>query len=474
MCAFHIDDKTPKPRLSYEQLLRRFERETIARIEAEQLLETKSRELHRTNLALTKAAKVLEDHRRQLETTLDQTLLAILLVRKDGTIHHANKLAIKTFRLKEDYFAGLNVTELFEEIIPEKKWVKGDLSKVESLREIAVETTGKRTDGTTFPVEYAVSRTKLKGQQVSVWVARNISDRKDAEKRRQSLEAELRQAQKLESLGTLASGVAHEINTPIQYISDNVQFLKESFEDLIKFVKTSQDVVEALKKADRKAPEIQKFREQFKDLDLDFVLEEAPSALSQSLHGLQQVATIVKAIKEFSHPGSHKMSPVDINRAIRTTLAVSRNQWKYACDVSLLLEDNLPTIMGLAGDINQVLLNLIVNAVDAIVEKDPQERGVITLQTQKIHTDELGDAVEIRVTDTGTGIAPDVASRMFDPFFTTKAVGKGTGQGLAITYNIICTKHGGSIDCQSPPGEGATFIMRLPCQHERSEKEVRE
>ena len=471
MCAMHLEGSNSPTRLSYDELLKRYEREVIARIEAEQLLESKSQELHRTNLALTKAAKVLEDHRRQLETTLDHTLVAILLVRRDLTIHHANNLAIKTFRLPEDYFVNMKVTDLFDEVISDKHWIRGDLSQVGNLKDITVETTGRRVDGSEFPVEYAVSSTRLKGQRVSVWVARNIRDRKEADKKRMSLEAELRQAQKLEALGTLASGVAHEINTPIQYVSDNVQFLKDSVDDLLKLIGTSDQLLAALQKLDPQAPETQAYRAQYKECDLGFVTDELPEALSQAQHGLNQVATIVKAIKEFSHPGSLSMAPVDINQAITTTLAVSRNQWKYACDISLDLEDNLPKILGLAGDINQVLLNLIVNAVDAIVDKDDQERGVITIKTHSTQLDDQ-EAIALSVSDTGTGVSDEVALRMFDPFYTTKEVGKGTGQGLAISYNIICSKHGGTIECQSPPGEGATFIITLPCEPFQTEKEV--
>jgi signal transduction histidine kinase len=198
------------------------------------------------------------------------------------------------------------------------------------------------------------------------------------------------------------------------------------------------------------------------DVDLGFLMTEIPKAIEQSLEGLNRVAEIVRAMKQFSHPDQDEPELADLNRAIENTVTVARNEWKYVADVELDLDPELPAVPCRAGRFNQVILNLIVNAAQAIGElvgDGAQERGKIHIMTRR------GQGyVEIRVADTGTGIPARIRSRIFDPFFTTKQVGKGTGQGLAITHNIVVEQHGGSIEFETEEGKGTTFILRLPLQ----------
>lgn len=277
-----------------------------------------------------------------------------------------------------------------------------------------------------------------------------------------NLELQLMQAQKLESIGRLASGISHEINTPIQYVGDNIEFLRAACDSLIESVKTFHIVVEAGREGPILPPLLAQAQSLIEGVNLEYLAEQVPRAIEQSLEGIERVATIVQAMKEFSHPGEHHRTNVDLNQCIRSTVIVSRNEWKYVAESELNLDDSLPQVLCLPGEINQALLNIIVNAAHAIgdvVAGGAEERGQITISTRQ------KDAwAEIRIADTGAGIPKDIRDRIFDPFFTTKEVGKGTGQGLAIAHNIIVNKHGGTLALESEVGTGTTFIIRLPIE----------
>jgi len=277
---------------------------------------------------------------------------------------------------------------------------------------------------------------------------------------RKQLETQLAQAQKLESIGQLAAGIAHEINTPTQFISDNVCFLQDNFSSMLKVIDSyaaQLDPDAPPKSWDERCDEI---RSTLEELDYEFLREEIPQALEQTLEGLERVATIIHAMKDFSHPAKAEKEPIDLNKAIESTATVCRNRWKYVADLHLDLERDLPAVDCLAAEINQVILNLIVNAADAIrdaAEGDPAVKGLIRVTTRR-----RGSAVELRVEDNGPGIPDEIRDRIFDPFFTTKEVGAGTGQGLAICRDVIMQKHGGKLTCRSTPGEGAEFTVTLP------------
>lgn len=262
------------------------------------------------------------------------------------------------------------------------------------------------------------------------------------ETERKRLEVELRHAQKLESVGRLAAGIAHEINTPIQFIGDNVRFIGEAFETLRGL-------------ADAGAQGAQPTQD-----DLDFLIEEVPLAVEQTLDGVQRVASIVRAMKSFGHPETGVRTAADVNEAVQTTLVVARNEMKYLADVHTELGE-LPPVPCFLGDLNQVLLNLFVNAAHAIedVVGDSGERGSITVATRR-----RGEGVEVTVRDTGGGIPEHIRHRLFDPFFTTKGVGKGTGQGLALARAVIVERHGGELDFDTELGVGTTFRLWLPLE----------
>jgi PAS domain S-box-containing protein len=318
-----------------------------------------------------------------------------------------------------------------------------------------LELTAKRKDGTEFPIELSLSTMKLRGRWHALGIIREISERR-------VLEAQLVQAQKLESIGQLAAGIAHEINTPTQYVSYNTNFLKEQFELLDPLLDKYQALFEAAKAGtvpDDLISEIDAF---YENIDLAFIREEIPQAIGQSLEGLDRVSEIVRAMKEFSHPANEEKTPTDINKAIESTITVARNEWKYVAEVETHLDKELPLVPCLPGDFNQVMLNIIINAAHAIgnvIDENSAQKGTITVSTGR----DNGWA-EVRIQDTGSGIPEAHRSRIFDPFFTTKEVGRGTGQGLAISRSVIVDKHGGTLNFETTEGKGTTFIIQLPLE----------
>jgi signal transduction histidine kinase len=272
------------------------------------------------------------------------------------------------------------------------------------------------------------------------------------------LESELAQAQKLESVGRLAAGVAHEINTPVQFVSDSVSFVREAMNDLTDIVDKYRDLRTATLSGAGVAAAVKAAEDAEDNADLDYILENAPVALDRARDGLGRVAAIVRSMKEFAHPDRKEMAQVDLNQAIQSTLVIATNEYKYVAEIETGFAD-LPPINCFAGEINQVVLNLIVNAAHAIgdVVKGTSNKGKITVATRV--QDEF---VEIAVADTGKGIPVEARARIFDPFFTTKEVGKGTGQGLAIARSVIVDKHGGTLTFETEIGKGTTFFIRLP------------
>ena len=279
---------------------------------------------------------------------------------------------------------------------------------------------------------------------------------------RRKLETELLASQKMKSIGQLASGIAHEINTPLQYVGDNAHFLKDSFDETFAVLKECKSFIETLDPAKGDREGLDTLKEKLRQADLDYLQEEVPTAIKQSLEGIEHVRDLVKAMRQFSHPGTGEKSMVNLNEAVETAVAVSRNEWRYAADVVMELDPELPQANCFPGDLNQVILNLIVNAAHAIadaVDEKSGEKGAI-----KISSSAGPKQVEIRVADTGGGIPPEHAERIFEPFYTTKDVGKGSGQGLAISHSIVVDKHGGELEFETDAGVGTTFFIRIPLE----------
>jgi signal transduction histidine kinase len=278
-------------------------------------------------------------------------------------------------------------------------------------------------------------------------------------KARLQVETDLRQAHKLESVGRLASGVAHEINTPIQFVSDSVHFLQDATQDLMTVIAYLREVEASVLQGTPSVEAAEAAATAAREADLDYLVEHMPKAIDRALDGLTRVATIVRSMKEFAHPDAVEMAPVDLNRAVESTLVIARNEYKYVADVETDFAP-LPPVRCHAGDVNQAVLNIVVNAAHAIADVvgDTGARGKITVRTRL----EPDDRVVVSITDTGGGIPEEIRDRIFDPFFTTKEVGRGTGQGLAIARTVIVDRHQGELTVESEVGRGTTCFLRLP------------
>ena len=282
----------------------------------------------------------------------------------------------------------------------------------------------------------------------------------DEMEHRMRVEVELRQVHKLESVGRLAAGVAHEINTPVQFVSDSVQFVRNSVIDLF-------DVVHKLEAVQRSVLDGAPSREAAAlaanasdTADLPYLAENVPLALDRALDGLGRVTTIVRSMKVFAHPDSTDMEIADLNQAIQSTLTMAHSEYRQFAELDTEFGE-LPPVRCYVGELNQAVLNLVVNAAHAIedVVHDTGSRGRITVRTQRD-----GDDAVISIADTGTGIPEAIRDRIFDPFFTTKQVGRGSGQGLAIVRSVIVDKHHGRLTFETELGKGTRFHVRLPIE----------
>ncbi|PVV23581.1 MAG: hypothetical protein B6D79_11995 [gamma proteobacterium symbiont of Ctena orbiculata] len=313
-------------------------------------------------------------------------------------------------------------------------------------------------EGREVDIAYSVSPLLREDDDAGVVVTfSDISERKRADEERRSLERQLNQTHKMEAVGQLAGGIAHEINTPIQYVGDNLRFIKESQEDIESLLKVYSNLMQKASALPELEAEVAKVKETIEEIDLAYLEEETSNAIEQSITGASQVARIVLAMKEFAHPGSKQMALADMNRIISNAVAVCKNEWKYVADTELKLGESLPQVKCLGGEISQVVLNLVINAAHAIEAAKLQQKGKISITTTF-----NDDYVEMSIADTGTGIPKDVQEHVFNPFFTTKDIGSGTGQGLAIAQDIVVVKHKGELFFETEEGKGTRFVMRLP------------
>jgi signal transduction histidine kinase len=287
----------------------------------------------------------------------------------------------------------------------------------------------------------------------AVCIVRDVTER-------HALEQRLHRAQKLEAVGHLAAGIAHEINTPMQYIGDNLTFTRESVAELLPLVSMLLGKLEGAANAILTADDLKAVQGALGSADFDYVRETLPRALDASLDGVSRVTAIVRAMKAFSHPGSGELEPTELSKVIENTVTVAKSEWKYVASVELRHDPDLPLVRCAPSEISLVLLNLIVNACHAIADvvgKSGEQKGRIVIETRRHE-----DCAELRVSDTGGGIPEHVRAKVFDPFFTTKEVGKGTGQGLAMAHTTIVGRHQGTIHFETEMGRGTTFIVRLP------------
>jgi len=383
---------------------------------------------------------------RRYQDLFNNVPVALFTANRDGTLKTANAACVKLLSCQGITLDKVNFLDLLFE--PGKRAHFLDLMSRQRMVE-GWETSIHDAKGSQLHVLINTAPLYDASQAFAGWEGciADISMLKQTLEERDRLEDNLRQAQKLEAIGQLAAGIAHEINTPTQYVGDNLRFLKESFGELQSLL---GDLVTVGGEPAGKL---------LADADFDYLKEEIPRALNQSLEGVDRVAKIVRAMKEFSHPAREKTA-TDLNRAIQSTITVASNEWKYVAEIEMDLDPNLPSVHCSPAEFNQVILNMIVNAAHAITDvvgDGGNGKGKILVRTRSD-----GEFAVVDITDSGSGMPAHIQQRIFDPFFTTKEVGKGTGQGLAIAHNVIVDKHGGTIKVNSAPGAGTTFTIRLP------------
>ena len=401
-------------------------------------------------LLLKREMDSLGQRTTQLNTILDTAASAIITIDKNGVILSFNHAAERIFGFTLKEIVGENVNKLMPRTVAElhdsylRRYVESQESHVLGKRR---ELEAKRKNGESFPILLRVNPMTIDGELFFSGVIDDISETK-------TLQTQLVQAQKLEAIGQLASGVAHEINTPIQYIGDNLSALSDNFSEIIAFQNELRELLGGN----------QGLGDEFDALcdrhDLEFILEDSPKAIKQAQDGVKRVAEIVKAMKTFSHiESSQGKQLINLNEALNSALTISRNNYKYVAEIETDFSPDVELVECYASELNQVFLNMIINATHAIEEKH-SGMGLIRLVTRKLEN----DYIEILIADNGAGIPEVVQEKVFNLFFTTKAVGKGTGQGLSLAHNIIVEKHQGKLFFESTVGVGTTFHIQLPIQ----------
>lgn len=405
-------------------------------------------------IALTQKWELERLAENRMDSIVETAADAILTTRTDGTIDIVNQATCELFGYSEKELHGKAVLDLFSAD------TEADHTALASLFEgnlttwnSPIEVPGLRKDGLTLPALLSVSNFAATDGTRFTAIVRDLSEYKQ-------MQEKLVQAQKLESVGQLAAGVAHEINTPMQFLDCNVTFLQtceERLGDLLDLFEQNLTTCQPGRPWEERWQEIS---ESMEVNNYRKIRKEMPAALAESVEGIHRVAEIVRAMKDLTHPGKNEKTKYDLNRALENAVTLSRHRWKDIAAVDLSLDPALPEVMCLGTAMNQVFINLIVNAADAIGEKLdrlPEESGAIRIATC---TEEK--FAKIVIADNGAGISEDILHRIFDPFFTTKDVGKGTGQGLAISHDAIVNKHNGTIDVESTLEEGTTFTIRIP------------
>jgi len=292
--------------------------------------------------------------------------------------------------------------------------------------------------------------------ETGVIVLEDVTMKLLADRERAQMIERISEASQLEALGTLAGGIAHEINNPAQFIGDNLNFIRDAIGGL-------SDVALAADRAAKGESTWECVAEAVAKIPVALLAKESPVATQQAIDGVERIGNIVQAIREFCYPSSKSPTPLSLNHLIEIAMTVTRNKWKYAAQMELNLDEALPVIMAIEGEIYQILVNLIINSIYAISEKKQSGLGRISIFTRL-----EGPMVRLTVADNGIGIPSDRLARIFDMFYTTKPTGEGTGQGLAITQAIVL-RHGGRISVESQLGEGASFHILLPIDGPPSE-----
>lgn len=396
----------------------------------------------------------LRDSERRMRLFLANVAEGIVSTSADGIITSLNPGATRILGYRPHEMLGKHIGSFIPALagagFPGMLAARSESSAVPAIELDARHATKGRVPVSLTLVDYAVS-----GQRTITGVFRDLS-----EERR--LRSQLQQTRKMEAVGQLASGIAHEINTPTQFVGDNIGFLGDGFEDLRRALDAHARLLVAARRSGVLKEVVDGVEAALGELDVGYLEAEIPVALEQSRQGLERIASIVDAMKSFAHPGTDAKRLFDLNRAVRNTIMIARNEWEPVAEIELDLAEGLAPIPGYEAEINQVLLGLILNSAQAIAGQERSETQSPALGRILVSTRRVADTVILELVDDGPGMSEAVRQQAFEPFFSTKEVGQGTGQGLAVAWSIVVDKHHGSIELESAEGEGARFRLRLP------------
>ncbi len=433
---------------AYHQMLeKQVHDRTLELQETVQKLETAQKEKENT-------ANQLHEQLCFLQTLMDAIPAPIFYKDREGRYRGGN-LAFEVYSgVPKEQMVGKTVFDIAPSKLAEV-YHQADMKLIQEAGRQVYEASVKFPDGSLHDVVFHKDVYKDAEGHIAgiVGVMLDITEHKQLEKK-------LVQAQKLESIGRLASGIAHEINTPAQYVRDNLRFLEDALNDLKPVHEFIMQLPEKVAKGKSCVEIVDAIQALLKPVDMEYLLTEIPQSIIQSFEGMDHVSKIVLSMRDFSRPSKDEKTAVNLNKAIESSITISRNEWKTVAVVETDFDATLPPVFCLAGEMNQVFLNLIVNAAQAVEDavcKANGKKGKITVLTRK-----QKDSVEIQFSDNGCGIPESIRHRIFDPFFTTKEVGRGIGQGLNVAYRIITELHGGSMDFTTEEGKGTTFMIRMP------------
>jgi PAS domain S-box-containing protein len=433
-------------------------------------------ELESAAVALRADNETLRAQLALRDQALDGTSSLFVITRQEyptPIIVYCNKIVADTHGYTREELIGKPITLLTHWVGRNPKYLEDIQATLAAGQTAQYEAEATRPDGSTFwlgvsirPLYDGAGRfthavsvgADITSKRIETHKKQELQDKLLAEmKERERMVIELQLAQKLESVGRLAAGIAHEINTPIQYVGDSVYFLRSAFDDLTKLFDAMNSAADLLPDGAQRRAYKDEIAEQAKKHDLEYLRAEVPKAFIRTFDGVERVTNIVKAMKEFAHPDANEQNPVDLPHALETTLLVASNEYKYVAKVRTEFGE-MPQVVCNVGELNQVFLNLIVNAAHAIKDSGKDiDSGEIVIRISA-----EGDQAVIRVRDNGCGVPKENLSKLYDPFFTTKEVGRGTGQGLTISHSIVVDKHGGDISVSSEVGVGTEFTIRLP------------
>ncbi len=424
------------------------EREKASRKEAERLLEEIGRMLYDKNQTLESTARELQTANNLLSEVMAVAPDGILLCSVDLTVRVGNTACQRHFGCDIAEIVGRQLSDFFP-----------DAERIADHRagEFAFDRfTAQRADGAAFPVELRGYAGRINDQVSYLLTFHDITTRLAEEERRNDLEAQISEARRLEAIGALSAGIAHEINTPIQFIGDNLDYLGEALGQAYGSYKRYEALRAAVKDDDRYTDLVAEVDAFNSSIGLADLTNEVMAALTESRDGIRQVRDIVLLMKEFAHPGAIEKEATNLNDIARNVATLCRNQQKGVAEIEFDLAEDLPLVQCRRGQVQQVVLNLVVNALGAVRDADAEQGRIL------IKTAWSGGRARLSVSDTGPGVPEELRQKIFDPFFTTKPVGKGTGQGLALAKDCIVKGHGGCLCLTDVDGFATTFLIDLP------------